>query len=348
MSPVKLTKTLAFLKLHPRRLVQQGLAPKALLSRMNAQETANKNKGKGVTQRVGAGKENNGNENSNNEDFAEAFTANMELTNEEDNKKEWNDGFMPVVESAAANPATAPSFAEDNDSDAAASAIKKNNHPLHEAFLAGGIQLRLREVRPLLLALGIRPRRLVKLGKVDAKYLPAMLQAENKAIGRPQLHQLQRRMTRAGGPCGDGPRGLVMGGGARRGGGGGVCGRRVPGTAPGAGGKICSPSHGNGRARSEKGGRKFGGGGGGGAQSRVPMVMMMRRRLHPAARLPLPPPPPTLVKGEGHGMLFVPVNAPSAGGRGRGRGPPGMVMRICQIRGSNRSVGHQQQQQHGH
>ncbi|CAM9531885.1 unnamed protein product, partial [Hapterophycus canaliculatus] len=36
MTPAKLTKTLALLKLCPRRLVKQGLAPKVLLARMKA------------------------------------------------------------------------------------------------------------------------------------------------------------------------------------------------------------------------------------------------------------------------------------------------------------------------
>ena len=44
--------------------------------------------------------------------------------------------------------------------------------PLHAALLAADIRLPSNEVRPFLAALGVRPRRFVKLGLIDAKDLP--------------------------------------------------------------------------------------------------------------------------------------------------------------------------------
>ncbi|CAM9248319.1 unnamed protein product [Ectocarpus sp. 6 AP-2014] len=166
MTPPKLVKTLAFLKLNPQRLVKQGLAPKVLLARMKA-EAANNAKVSRVKVPLGDGK--------NNEDLTESVAAGMELMSVEDDKKEWNDGFVSV------EPADTSSPANDNEerNDATAPEVKKNL--IHKAFIAGGIQLRPREVRPLLVALDVRPCRLAKLGLVDGKDLRAMLQAEKKA-----------------------------------------------------------------------------------------------------------------------------------------------------------------------
>ncbi|CAN0027689.1 unnamed protein product, partial [Ectocarpus fasciculatus] len=174
MTPPKLVKTLAFLKLHPHRLVKQGLAPKVLLARMKA-EAANNAKVSKVP--LGDGK--------NNEDLAESVAAGMELMSVEDDKKEWNDGFVSAEPdaSATAAPIAAKTPTPGNDSEEengdAAPAVKKNL--IHKAFIAGGVQLRPREVRPLLVALDVRPCRLAKLGLVNGKDLRAMLQAEKKA-----------------------------------------------------------------------------------------------------------------------------------------------------------------------
>ncbi|CAM9404206.1 unnamed protein product [Ectocarpus sp. 12 AP-2014] len=170
MTPPKLVKTLAFLQLNPQRLVKQGLAPKVLLARMKA-EAANNAKVSKVP--LGDGK--------NNEDLAESVAAGMELMSVEDDKKEWNDGFVSV------EPAETPSPDIDKkENDDAAPEVKKNL--IHKAFIAGGIQLRPREVRPLLVALDVRPWRLAKLGLVDGKDLRAMLQAERKAAYKRHGH----------------------------------------------------------------------------------------------------------------------------------------------------------------
>ena len=233
MTPAKLVKTLAFLQLTPRRLVRQGLAPKGLLVRMTAEAKKNK-----------------GDNDENNEDLSESVAADMELMSVEDDKKEWNDGFVsvePAPAAAAAARATAAvvdsdnaAAAEDTDDSAAPATAAKKKNALHEAFITAGIKLRPREVRPLLLALDVRPRRLVKLGYVDDKYLRNMLEAEKKAN--------HKRGNGAGASAGLGPRQrMARGCGGARG-------------AGGPGGKPCG------------------------------RMMMMRRNVHPVAHPPPPPP----------------------------------------------------------
>lgn len=285
MTPPKLVKTLAFLKLHPHRLVKQGLAPKALLARMKA-ETANNTKVSKAP--LGDGK--------NNEDLAKSVAAGMELMSVEDDKKEWDDGFVSVEPdaSATAAPIAAETPTPGNDSEEengdAAPAVKKNL--IHKAFIAGGVQLRPREVRPLLVALDVRPCRLAKLGLVNGKDLRAMLQAEKKAAQKRHgpvhaglhHHGHLERMAHGGprGPAGGfarGPAGRIM---------------RVGGGRPG-------PCHGAGRrAGAGPGGRapKEGGNvvpvGKGKVKAVIcckPRVgMTMPRRCHPQARMPPPPP----------------------------------------------------------
>ncbi|CAN0163065.1 unnamed protein product, partial [Scytosiphon promiscuus] len=122
MTPDKLTKTLALLKLSPRRLVQQGLAPKKLLGRM---KTVRDEKAK--QQPLGG------------EDSSEVLAM-------EDDKKEWNDGFAAVDQPAAAvcdGAMSASSNDEHDDVGDAPGTVKKNL--LHKAFVDGGVQLSPRE-----------------------------------------------------------------------------------------------------------------------------------------------------------------------------------------------------------
>ncbi|CAN0463579.1 unnamed protein product [Ectocarpus sp. 12 AP-2014] len=268
MTPPKLIKTLAFLQLNPQRLVKQGLAPKVLLARMKA-EAANNAKVSKVP--LGDGKSN--------EDLAESVAAGMELMSVEDDKKEWNDGFVSV------EPAETPSPDIDNEeeNDDAAPEVKKNL--IHKAFIAGGIQLHPREVRPLLVALDVRSWRLAKLGLVDGKDLRAMLQAEKKAAHK--RHGPGHGSPR--GPTGGfarGPAGLIMrfcGGNPGPGAGGraGPC--AGPGADPGARPGGCAPKArgnvvplGRGKMRAVGCGK--------------PRVgTMMPRRCHPHAGMPPPP-----------------------------------------------------------
>ncbi|CAM9836169.1 unnamed protein product [Scytosiphon promiscuus] len=287
MTPAKLTTTLALLKLGPRRLVQQGLAPRVLLARMRAVEK------EGATQeQLGGGDD---------EHLAASVASGMEvmsLENEEGRKA----GCAAVDQPAAADDVDLSSASDDehdeqaaiydsstdedeNDDPAAApgdspGAVKKNL--LHKAFVDEGVQLRPREVRPLLLALAVQPCRLARLGLVDAKDLRAILHAERKKANKrnggrgrgggdgmgehaplhphhpPHHHPHHPRhqdMARGGpggaphGPRGPlsgfprGPPGFMM---RRRGGGvggrGGGGGRRGP-VGPGAGGKMMRRHH---------------------------------------------------------------------------------------------------------
>ncbi|CAM9555013.1 unnamed protein product, partial [Hapterophycus canaliculatus] len=152
MTPTKLTKTLTLLELNARCLVKQGLAPRKLLGRIKATKGAKH-------QHVG---------DEGHEDLAEYAASGVDVMASDD-AKEWNDGFVAVDQPASGcdGAITSSSSDDENDENADAPAAVKN--PLHKAFVDGGVQLRPREVRPLLLALAVRPCRLVRLGLVDAK-----------------------------------------------------------------------------------------------------------------------------------------------------------------------------------
>ncbi|CAM9195838.1 unnamed protein product [Pylaiella littoralis] len=316
MTPTKLTKTLAFLKLNPSRLVNQGLAPQVLLADMKGENAKSNENTAAATQQHPLGDDDCS------EDLAESVAAGVEAMRvEDDDKKEWNDGFVSVEPAQSAAPAAASATAAaaaapagtttsdadadadgtaattgdddgtdtDTDADEAAKGKRPVDRPVHKAFVAGGIKLLPREVWPLLVALGVGPRRLVKLGHVNAEHLRAM------AVAHKRVNNKQQRMTRGSagaawspwGPCG---RMMQRGGGA----GGGACGRRGA-VAAGAGhrmGKMCG-----GRGK--------------------PCGRGMTLRLHPHAPACLPPPPPFHMEDE-DGMSFAP--APPAGDGGGRRG----------------------------
>ena len=134
MTPVKLMKTLTLLKLGPRHLVVQGLAPRKLLA------PAMKN------QRLSPG-----GKGANDEDLADgACTEVVEMTLE-DEEKENNSAETAEEKSPTSSPSS--------------------KMPIRDALLAADIRLPPGEIKPLLSALGVPPRRLVKLGLVDAKDL---------------------------------------------------------------------------------------------------------------------------------------------------------------------------------
>ncbi|CAM9812137.1 unnamed protein product [Scytosiphon promiscuus] len=324
MTPAKLTTTMSLLNLGPRHLVEQGLAPRVLLARMRAIDK------RGANQQPRS--------NGDDEHLAASVASGMEVMSLE-NEEGRNDSYTAADQPAAAhdgnvssgsgddddedddeNVAVEDGTTDDNESDdpaAAAegdapSAVKKNL--LHRAFVDAGVQLRPREVRPLLLALAVDPCRLARLGLVDAKDLRAMLHAERKAnkrnggrfrgggmgIGKhgshpphpphpPHPHHPGHRdMTRRGpggpphGPRGplsgfrNGPPGFMIRRRGGVGGRGGGCGRRGP-CRPGASGK-----------------------------------MMRRHHAHP------PPPPPPHMDEEDDGMFDSPAETgvPDAGVHG--------------------------------
>ncbi|CAM9836241.1 unnamed protein product [Scytosiphon promiscuus] len=340
MAPDKLTQTLALLKLSPRRLVQQGLAPRKLLGRMKAVHDE-----KAKQQPLG-------------HETSEDLEDGVEVLAMEDEKKQWNDGFAAVDQPAAAvcdGAMPASSHDEHDDAGEAPGAVKKNL--LHKAFVDGGVQLRPREVRPLLLALAVKPCRLARLGLVDAKDLRAMLHAERKkankrnggrgrgggdGIGKPgpqhpphPRHHLHHPRMARGGPGGPphnhGPSGPIH--------------RGVTGPAPPAPGLMVRGG----------GGRRGPLGPGAGGK------MMRRHHAHP------PPPPPPQVGVAEEGMHGAPGRAihrrgrrsvhphsyvmeEGEGGPGPHDGPPpGMrVMRMRMRRARSAGGGGGQQVQHGH
>lgn len=121
-----------------------------------------------------------------NGDLAETVTADMELITAEDNKEEWDNGFEAVGDndnSADSNndrqiparsdaSAAAPSSPED-ESEEKGDETGKLKRVVHAVFLAAGMNIRPRETTSLLLALGIYPHRLVKVGLVDTGDLSA-------------------------------------------------------------------------------------------------------------------------------------------------------------------------------
>lgn len=165
MTPVKLTKTLALFKLCPRRLVVQGLAPMKLLTEKKAPPPE-----------VAAGTA-SGRENENSEDTTETIVAEMQLMSVEGDKKESSDGgFEAVTNDEASMSDTsveASNTPEKGDGAKNGNDAKKKN-AIHAALLAADIQLKPRETRPLLVALGVNPRRLVRLGVVDGKIFSPM------------------------------------------------------------------------------------------------------------------------------------------------------------------------------
>ena len=301
MTPLKLTKTLAFLKLNPRRLVNQGLATEALLADVQGQR-------KGAAQPLG--------DEGNNDDLVESVASGMGAMNvEEDDKKEWNDGFVPVEAAptagdaasdasskapgsggeVAANTASpdaedgSPTSTEDDDDaeengDAGATGAGKGS--LHKAFIAGGITLLPREVWPLLVALGVEPRRLVKLGLIDAGLLRRM------ACSHRMAHKKKQRMGRGGVGAPAWDHSLVP-----------PCG--PPGSlGPHAGGGACP------RGRMV---RKFGS-----VKHRGPVMMRSHPHTHSFACSPPPPPPAHMPED---GMFSAPAAGGGYGG-GRRNGPP--------------------------
>ena len=196
-----------------------------------------------------------------NDELDEAVRSHTELMSVEDDKKEWNDGFVSVDKKMMADADTEPdddadaaeagaatgnssSSEEEGDSDSDSAGEKKGASKaiamMHGAFLSAGIKLRPREVMPLLLALGIRPRRLTRIGRLDFFELKKAFIESGKdgrhrfcfngrdgggGMGHPDMGN-----ARAGG---DGPRGPgCMGGGP--------FGRRGNGFR-GPGGQPCMP-----------------------------------------------------------------------------------------------------------
>ncbi|CAM9857403.1 unnamed protein product [Laminaria digitata] len=163
MTALKLEKTVALLRLAPRRVVKQGLAPRKLLE--------------GETGELAdADADILGNNNSSSEEEKggsnDSDSMHDDKINGINNNGVGSKGDVEVLE------------ADDSG---------KARRPIHAALVAGGINLRPDETRPLLRALGVKPHRLVRLGLVKREALRAMRGGSDGGPGK-------RRRLRAGGP----------------------------------------------------------------------------------------------------------------------------------------------------
>ncbi|CAB1114434.1 unnamed protein product [Ectocarpus sp. CCAP 1310/34] len=136
-----LEKTMVLLQLRPGRLVAQGLAPKQLLDGKSAAGDADAD---------------------NTDSSSSSSSSGSEVEPEQADNN-------PVSDDSNSNSSSGSGIEHDNiatqdsiDMEAGAS-----KHPIHAVFVAAGVQLRPRETRPLLRALGVGPHRLVKLGLVQ-------------------------------------------------------------------------------------------------------------------------------------------------------------------------------------
>ena len=171
MTPDKLTRTLDLLKLCPRRLTKQGLAPKKLLREIMKDK------------RVPLG------DNEADEILAETVCADIELMAVEDDTTGFNDDLAKGV-------ADKPSTKEEGGEGATdEQANRRPKMPIHAALIAADIRLHPREVRPLLVALGVHPRHFVKLGLIDVKDLPRPPHHGRGRHGGKPCGRVRRRMS---------------------------------------------------------------------------------------------------------------------------------------------------------
>ncbi|CAN0443575.1 unnamed protein product, partial [Scytosiphon promiscuus] len=161
MTALKLEKTVALLGLTPRRMVVQGLAPQRLLQGGKS----------GSSQLVLPG---------------ESSDETGELDKEEgedDSNSSHGDNDDKIDDNIGDYSGDDPegdvkSFEADSHGNG------KTSRPIHAALVAGGINLRPRETKPLLCALGVSPHRLVKLGLVEREAIRTM--AGGRGGGRDQ------------------------------------------------------------------------------------------------------------------------------------------------------------------
>ena len=178
MTPEKLTRTLDLLKLCPRRLTKQGLAPKKLLREMMEDK------------RVPLG------DKEVDEDLAETIRADMELMAVKDGTKRSNDDLVKDVANKPSSEEKGGEGATERKDDDEQS-NRKPKMPIHAALIATNIKLRPREVRPLLVALGVHPSRFVKLGLIDVKDLPRPPHHGRGRHGRKPCGPVRRHISHA-------------------------------------------------------------------------------------------------------------------------------------------------------
>ena len=145
MTAGSLEKTMALLQLRPARLVAQGLASRKLL--------------KGET----AVPDNTLDSSSSSSSSSSGMS---EVEEENENTSDVSDS------SDSTNSTNSGSSSDDSDQEHSHDLeTEDRKRPIHDVLSAAGIKLRPRETRPLLLALAVRPHRLVKLGLVEREAL---------------------------------------------------------------------------------------------------------------------------------------------------------------------------------
>eukprot|EP00752_Nemacystus_decipiens_P006484 g5838.t1 len=156
-----LEKTMALLQLRPARLVAQGLAPRKHLKA----EAAMPDNSLGSSSRSSSSK------------------SAVEEEKKEGEKENTGDASdCGDTNSSGTNISGTNSSSDDNDTESKHDLeTEDRKHPVHAALAAAGIKLRPGEAKPLLLALGVHPHRLVKLGLVDRE---ALLSSRRAALGR--------------------------------------------------------------------------------------------------------------------------------------------------------------------
>lgn len=239
-----LEKALSLLKLRPRRLVRQGLAPRPLLRAVNqAKKQEAQDGAMAVTSTPPIATEAPKNDNLDaaavewevlnadgdaagtqdkhgeavTKDVAGVEDAQKEVSAEGNEKKPTMSGEPELITSAQQH--QADSTTENGGASPGGgkpvviggARMVKPNHatrmPIYAALVAGGVKIRPRETRPLLYALGVRPMRLVRLGLVDRAALAAV---QTLRHGRGAMYKLH-------GPGGAGIPGKLGGGRGLRG-----------------------------------------------------------------------------------------------------------------------------------
>ncbi|CAM9674892.1 unnamed protein product [Laminaria digitata] len=264
MTALKLEKTVALLGLAPRRIVVQGLAPRRLLTcgkgglspLILAGEISDESKEELREVETGAVRDDNlididNNNSSSSEDLEEEEEklGQEDLLFSDDSNSTYDDngdGIDNIVHDPKGDAEGLKADGNGND---------KTRRPIHAALVAGGINLRPRETRPLLLALGVSPHRLVKLGLVKREAARTM---PGRRGGGPGQH------VRADGLRKAGMGGRKAGMEGRKAGTGGPRGPVHRGPRH-QGGRLQGPPHGPGRHSMPTGrhGRGPPGGGGG-------------------------------------------------------------------------------------
>ena len=162
MTALELEKTLALLGLPPGRLVMRGIAPRRLLKG-----------GQDGSSLVLAGEIsdesmddnpyfNTDNQSSKDDDEEEEVGQEDNLASDDSNST--YDDYGDRIDNTS----------DESNGKADGDGNNRAGRPIHAALVAGGINLRPRETRPLLRALGVSPHRLVKLGLVTREAVRAM------------------------------------------------------------------------------------------------------------------------------------------------------------------------------